>query len=58
MTSNSEEVIYVEIITTKGMIPQHSILAPKHVTDKILRGEALNEDDIKLCISRYWSVGE
>lgn len=54
----TDSVKYIEIVATKNMIPRHSIMAPQWVFDKVQRGEEFSVEDIKYCVSMYWSEGQ
>lgn len=51
-------VKYIEIIATEGMVPKRSIMAPEWIMNKVIRGEELSNDDLRYCVSMYWSEGQ
>lgn len=51
----NKSVTFMEIISTMGMTPQTSIMAPKKLLDKIARGEKITDEEAKQFVKMDWN---
>lgn len=51
----TDSVKFLECFQTRNGVPEGTgIMAPQWVFDKVARGEALTEDDLRFCVSVKW----